>query len=67
MASCSLTDTLVMFGGTRTAYSVNLLADPDVVHNCGGFALGSLWISNQVVPGAEHPPTEGEVLIRSAG
>lgn len=67
MASCSLTDMVIMFGHTQTVYDVNLLADPDVVHNRSCFALGSLGISNQVIPGAEHPPTEGEVLIGSAG
>lgn len=67
MASCSLTEMVMMFGHTQTACNVNLLADPDVVHDCSCFALGSLWISNQVIPGTEHPPTEGEVLIGSAG
>lgn len=54
-------------GEAETAFNAHLLADPDVVHDCSCFALGSLWIPNQVIPGTEHPPTECEVLIRRAG
>lgn len=43
------------------------MSDPDVVDNRSSFALGSLGVSDQVVPGTENPPTEGEVLIRGTG
>lgn len=67
MASCTLRDMLVTIGDTETVFNVHFLADPDVVHNSSRFALSSLWIPNQVIPGTEHPPAEGEVLVRSAG
>lgn len=43
------------------------MSDPDVVDNGSSFALRSLWISYQVIPGTENPPAEGEVLIRGTG
>lgn len=43
------------------------VSDPDVVDDGSSFALCSLWVSYQVVPGAEHPPAEREVLIRGTG
>lgn len=42
-------------------------SDPDVVDNSSSFALRSLRVSYQVVPGTENPPAEGEVLIGGAG
>lgn len=43
------------------------VSDPDVVDDGSSFALCSLWVSDQVVPGTEDPPAEGEVLIRGTG
>lgn len=42
-------------------------SDPDVVDDGRSFALGSLWVSYQVIPGTENPPAEREVFIRGAG
>lgn len=41
--------------------------DPDVVDNGSSFALGSLGVSYQVIPGTENSPTEREVLVRGTG
>ncbi len=43
------------------------VSDPDVVDDGGSFALCSLWVSYQVIPGTENSPAEREVLIRGAG
>lgn len=43
------------------------MSDPDVVDNGSSFALRGLWVSDQVIPGTENPPAEGEVLIRGTG
>ena len=43
------------------------VSDPDVVDDGGSFALCSLRVPDQVVPGTEHPPAEREVLIGGAG
>lgn len=43
------------------------VSDPDVVDDGSSFALCSLWVSYQVIPGTENPPAEGEVLIRGTG
>lgn len=67
MASCTWRGMLVTAGDTETVSNVHFRADPDVVHNSSRFALSRLWIPDQVIPGTEHPPAEGEVLVRSAG
>lgn len=43
------------------------LTHPDAVHDGSCFALCSLWVSNEVIPGTEHPPAEGVVFIGSTG
>lgn len=43
------------------------LTHPDAVHDGSGFALCRLWVSNEVIPGAEHPPAERVVFIGRAG
>lgn len=40
---------------------------PDAVHDGSRFALGGLWVANEVIPGAEDPPAEGVVLIGGTG
>lgn len=54
-------------GGSDTEGEAVTGPHPDVVDDGGSFALGSFWVSDQVVPGAENPPAEGEVFIRGAG
>lgn len=39
------------------------ISDPDVIDDCGSFALCSFWVSYQVIPSTEHPPAKCEVLI----
>lgn len=48
-------------------YHLLCVTDPDVVDDGCSFALCSLWVPYQVIPCAENPPAEGEVLIRSTG
>lgn len=43
------------------------LTHPDAVHDGSGFALRGLWVPDEVVPGAEHPPAEGVVFAGGAG
>lgn len=40
---------------------------PDAVHNGSSFALGGLWVADEVIPGTEDPPAEGVVLIGDTG
>lgn len=43
------------------------LTYPDAVHNGCGFALGRLWVADEVIPSAEHPPAECIVFTGSTG
>lgn len=40
---------------------------PDAVHDGSRFALRSLRVANEVIPGTEDPPAEGVVLIGGTG
>jgi len=41
--------------------------DPDVIDDGSSFALCSLWVSYQVIPGTKYSPTERKILIGGTG
>lgn len=47
--------------------SCSLSTHPNAVHNGGCFALCSLWVPNEVIPGTKYPPAEGVIFIGSTG